>query len=109
VLLHGGGGVLAHLALLKTGAVRKKALICVGEKLENALRLQPAAAETRRQIHNLLYFLLKKIMVWGTQGMLLKYALLPCNSNIFFKLFILEWGCCRVLEELRSVGYILRF
>lgn len=42
------GGVWAYLALLETAAERKKTLICVGEKLENVLRLQPAAAETTR-------------------------------------------------------------
>lgn len=76
-------GVQAHLAPLETAAERKKTWICVGEKLENALRLQPAAAETRRQIHHLRYFLLKRIMVWGTHGMLLMYALLPCDRDFF--------------------------
>lgn len=42
--------------------------------------------------------------------MLLMYALLPYNQDFFkFKLSILEWGCCRFLDELCSVGYILRF
>lgn len=69
--------VRAHLVLLGTAAERKKTLICVGEKLENVLRLQPAASETRGQIHHLCYFLLKRVMVWGTQGMLV--------IGIFFK------------------------
>lgn len=42
-----------------------------GEKLENVLRLQPAATETWRKIHNLGYFLFERIMVWGAQDMLL--------------------------------------
>lgn len=69
--------VRAHLVLLRTAAENKKTLICVGEKLENVLRLQPAATETRGQIRYLCYFLLKRIMVWGTQGMLV--------IGIFFK------------------------
>lgn len=51
-------------------------------------------------------------MVWGTQGVLLMCALLPYNRDFFLKkikLCILQWGCCSVLEELCSVGYILRF
>lgn len=44
----------AHLNLLKTAAEKNpKALICVEKKLENVLRLQPAATETSRKIHNL--------------------------------------------------------
>lgn len=46
-------GVRGHLALLETAAERKKDIDLCREKLENVLRLQSGAAETRTQIHHL--------------------------------------------------------
>lgn len=65
-------GMWVHLNLLKIAAEKNpKPLICMGDKLENVLSLQPAATETWRKVHHLCYFLLERKMVWGTQDMLL--------------------------------------
>lgn len=46
-------GVRGHLAPLETAAERKNDIDLCREKLENVLRLQSGAAETRTQIHHL--------------------------------------------------------
>lgn len=89
---------------------KKKDTDLSGAKLENVLRLQPAASKIRRQITSFMLLSSRENSSLGSAGH--AFNVLPYHRDFFFltlELSVLEWGCCRVLEELCSAGYILRF